>query len=299
VWADFAGTIGKVVDTSGTSINGASLKEAIRRGQIVTVHRGTDGTHPTLVVERVEDPADAGSSLTLDALKDVTAPANTPARMGLGTTAVGQWGPVAFTPLDPENNVRPWSASTKYFPGNPVIGSDGYYYTSDIVQTGGAAPSLSNLATWTVVSGGGASVMVQQASTRLLAVMGVSGLPPMWEPQVYTISSTVVHHTQTGAYGLWVASIATGPGDEPGVSDKWERYDLIGLHEDIRTRLHLSAMQDVDDSVTVAPAGKVLGTTAVGQWGPVDLPAPFWSGTQAQYDAIATKDPNILYCVAG
>jgi hypothetical protein len=109
----------------------------------------------------------------------------------------------------------------------------------------------------------------------------------------------VVHHTQTGAYGLWVASIATGPGDEPGVSDKWERYDLIGLHEDIRTRLHLSAMQDVDDSVTVAPAGKVLGTTAVGQWGPVDLPAPFWSGTQAQYDAIATKDPNILYCVAG
>jgi hypothetical protein len=43
----------------------------------------------------------------------------------------------------------------------------------------------------------------------------------------------------------------------------------------------------------------MLGTTAVGQWGPVDLPAPFWSGTQAQYDAIATKDPNILYCVAG
>jgi hypothetical protein len=95
VWADFAGTIGKVVDSSGTGINGASLKEAIRRGQIVTVHRGTDGTHPTLVVEKVEDPADAGSSLTLDALKDVDAPASTPAGMFLGTVGVGAWGPVA------------------------------------------------------------------------------------------------------------------------------------------------------------------------------------------------------------
>jgi hypothetical protein len=94
VWADFAGTIGKVVDSSGTGINGASLKEAIRRGQIVTVHRGSDGTHPTLVVEKVEDPADAGSSLTLDALKDVAAPANTPTGKLLGTTAAGQWGPV-------------------------------------------------------------------------------------------------------------------------------------------------------------------------------------------------------------
>jgi hypothetical protein len=76
-------------------MNGASLKEAIRRGQIVTVHRGTDGTHPTLVVEKVEDPADAGSSLTLDALKNVDAPANTPAGMFLGTTGVGAWGAVA------------------------------------------------------------------------------------------------------------------------------------------------------------------------------------------------------------
>jgi hypothetical protein len=82
------------VDTSGTSVNGAALKEAIRRGQIITVHRGTDGTHPTLVVEKVENPADAGSSLTLDALRDVSAPASTPAGKVLGTTATGVWGPV-------------------------------------------------------------------------------------------------------------------------------------------------------------------------------------------------------------
>jgi hypothetical protein len=94
VWADFGGTLGKVVDTTGTGVNGAALKEAIRRGQIITVHRGTDGTHPTLVVEKVENPADAGSSLTLDALRDVTAPATTPAGKVLGTTATGAWGPV-------------------------------------------------------------------------------------------------------------------------------------------------------------------------------------------------------------
>jgi hypothetical protein len=94
VWADFGGTLGKVVDTSGTSVNGAALKEAIRRAQIVTVHRGTDGTHPTLVVEKVENPADAGSSLTLDALRDVSAPASTPVGKVLGTTATGVWGPV-------------------------------------------------------------------------------------------------------------------------------------------------------------------------------------------------------------
>jgi hypothetical protein len=296
VWADFGGTIGKVVDTSGTGINGAALKEAIRRGQIVTVHRGTDGSHPTLVVEQVENPADAGSSLTLDALKDVTAPANTPPRMGLGTTAVGAWGPVAFTPLDPESNVQPWSASTRYVPGNPVIGSDGYYYTSDIVQTGGTAPSLSNLATWTVVSGGGASVLAQQGTAYIPSIIGTTAGPSWWEPQAYTIGNLVAHRQPNGEFGLWAAAAPIGPTDEPGVSDKWERYDLTGLHDRVYTGLTLSGMQDVSDTVASAPAGKVLGTTAVGEWGPVSV---FWKGTQAQYDAIPTKDPNILYCVAG
>jgi hypothetical protein len=150
------------------------------------------------------------------------------------------------------------------------------------------------------------------------------------------------------------------------VSDKWERIDLSGLHDLVLTGLALSGLRDVDPSASAAPAGKVLGTTAVGQWGPVDPPAgggggpspattnpisvsvasslvgtsldyaraahkhtvqvanpvalgaaaaggsssalsrsdhvhpvPFWKGTQAEYDAIAAKDPNILYCVAG
>jgi hypothetical protein len=256
---------------------------------------GTDGAwHDSGHVQGPAGPA--GPAGPLDILTDVTAPANTPAHMGLGTTAVGEWGPVAFTPLDPEGNVRAWSASTKYFPGNAVIGADGYLYTSDIVQTGGGAPSLSNLATWTVVSGGGASVLAQQGTAYATAIIGTTAAPSWWQPQAYTIGNIVAHRKQNGAYGLWAAAAAIGPTDEPGVSDKWERYDLTGLHDRVYTGLTLSGMQDVSDTVASAPAGKVLGTTAVGEWGPVSV---FWKGTQAQYDAIPTKDPNLLYCVAG
>lgn len=107
----------------------------------------------------------------------------------------------------------------------------------------------------------------------------------------------------------------------------------------------LDDLQDVTAPAST-PAGKLLGTTAIGKWGPVDPPvtgltqatadarylklsggsltgalavsgtvsgaAPtaaghlttktyvdgrIWSGTQAQYDAIPTKDPTVLYCI--
>lgn len=95
VWADFNGRLGRVFDSSGGGVVGSQLKEAIRRGAIVTVHRDESTAQWRLVVVKSENPADAGSSLTLDALKNVTAPASTAAGMLLGTTAVGAWGPVA------------------------------------------------------------------------------------------------------------------------------------------------------------------------------------------------------------
>jgi hypothetical protein len=61
----------------------------------------------------------------------------------------------------------------------------------------------------------------------------------------------------------------------------------------------LDSLTDVTAAPST-PAGKVLGTTAVGAWGPVDPPATGWGkwvGTQAQYDAITTKDPGVLYVV--
>jgi hypothetical protein len=96
VWADFNGRLGRVFDASGGGVVGSQLKEAIRRGAIATVHRDEATAQWRLVVVKTESPATAGSSLTLDALKNVSAPANTPAGKVLGTTATDTWGPVDF-----------------------------------------------------------------------------------------------------------------------------------------------------------------------------------------------------------
>jgi hypothetical protein len=68
----------------------------------------------------------------------------------------------------------------------------------------------------------------------------------------------------------------------------------------------LNQLSDVTAPATTE-AGKLLGTTATGAWGPVDPPAPpqshpswgRWAGTQAQYDAIVPHDPNTLYVITG
>jgi hypothetical protein len=98
VWADFAGTLGRVEDAlTGTPIHGAALKEVIRRGTVVLVRRdNTDPSHPTLQVEGTEAAGTPGTSLTLASLADVdNSAATAPAGQVLGTTATGQWGPVA------------------------------------------------------------------------------------------------------------------------------------------------------------------------------------------------------------
>jgi hypothetical protein len=208
---------------------------------------------------------------TLGGLTDVDAPVDTPPHMGLGTTAVGTWGPVAFTPLNPEPVlVEPWSASRKYFPGNVVIGADGYHYTSDIVQSGGTAPSLTNFATWTVLAGYWNAVRSQQAVSQITAILGTPGMASWWEPRTYTVGSLVAHMRPDGRWGLWVAAQPVVAGDVPGVSPKWDRFDLTGVNDLIHDGISLSWLADVDNSAGTAPAGKVLGTTATGQWGPVD-----------------------------
>jgi hypothetical protein len=143
VWADFGGTLGKVVDSAGVAANGATLKEAIRRGSIATVHRGSDGTNPTLVVENLQNPADAGSSLTLDALKDVTAPANTPAGKVLGTTAQGAWAPVdapSGLPGDGATPLSTWVIAASGS-GTPANGH-GYWSGSALVLSNNNAAGV-------------------------------------------------------------------------------------------------------------------------------------------------------------
>jgi hypothetical protein len=95
VYADFAGTLGRLYMSDDTGVYGSTLKEWIRKGSIATVHRDdTDPAHPKLVVEKIEQPTAAGSSMVLDSLKDVSAPTTTPAGKVLGTTAEGAWAPV-------------------------------------------------------------------------------------------------------------------------------------------------------------------------------------------------------------
>jgi hypothetical protein len=349
VWADFGGTLGKVVDTAGTGINGAALKEAIRRGQIVTVHRGTDGTHPTLVVEQVENPADAGSSLTLDALKDVEAPApangeaivwdsaaaqykpkpvqdslvaavyggarpepwsNTATyRVGQHTT-VSLWDTVAgayttkvFTataavgpsatpppsdpahwkqtadltavtagghdvPMDPKNVTLKWNATTQYNLGDLVWTEeqDGtrYYYSSDIRQTGGTAPSLTNLATWTNVSGRGILWDWTLVPRSVLSLLGNPRPVSEWQPQAYA-QGNLVRYRYIGTDKYWIALRATTASDEPSSdpASGWEEVSNLGLH-----------------------------TLVSARW-------KKWTGTQAQYNAIPVKDPDTLYAITG
>jgi hypothetical protein len=57
VWADFGGSLGHVRNGDGSDVMGADLKEWIRRGAILTVHRDdADPSHPVLAVTAVADP---------------------------------------------------------------------------------------------------------------------------------------------------------------------------------------------------------------------------------------------------
>jgi hypothetical protein len=64
VWADFGGALGRVQTTGNVNVYGSALKEWIRKGAILTVHRDdTDPAHPNLVVDRIVVPSEVGSSL--------------------------------------------------------------------------------------------------------------------------------------------------------------------------------------------------------------------------------------------
>jgi hypothetical protein len=96
VWADFNGTLGKMKTSQGADVLGAAVKEWIRKGSILTVHKDTtDAAHPALVVDTIVTPTPAGSNLSLGHLKNVDPTADSAASgKVLGTTAVGQWGAI-------------------------------------------------------------------------------------------------------------------------------------------------------------------------------------------------------------
>jgi hypothetical protein len=192
VWADFAGTLGRLNMADGTAVYGSALKEWIRRGTIATVHRSdADPAHPVLVVEKIEQPTSAGSSLALDALSDVTAPGTTPAGKVLGTTAVGQWEPVDLPALaGPEGPQGPAGPEGPQGPAGPEgpQGPAGPAGALDIL-TDVAAPSstpagkvLGTTATgqWGPVDppeGGGGWPLVVKSTQPVAADYGETAIP--------------------------------------------------------------------------------------------------------------------------
>jgi hypothetical protein len=227
VWADFAGTLGRLNMADGTAVYGSALKEWIRRGTVATVRRDdSDPAHPNLVVDRIDQPADIGSSLTLGALQDVDAPADTPAGKVLGTTAVGQWGPV-----------------------DPPAGG------------GGGGPE----AWWTTQVQGFLTVSNQWSAAY-----------PQWDASTDYPRNAIVGRAGMYYYAPEDPTTGVSPPAAP-----WLPVNLLRI---VQTKGMANGFAGLDSH------GKVPDS---------ELTHPIWTGTQAAYDALPTKDPSTVYMIAG
>jgi hypothetical protein len=216
----------------------------------------------------------------LDGLTDVTAPAATPAGKVLGTTATGTWAPVDppqgdLTPVtdriaaveavvDPGGSAQPWNATTAYQPGSVVSHGGGLFVAAGQVSggTGPAAPL------WRPLSLAETAMASEGLMWATTGIIGASGLPEPWMAKAYPAGALVVKHTGS-AYEMFHATGPAAAGDVPGTAAVWERVTLPALRD------------------RIAAIG-----TPTGVW-------KSWSGTQAQFDALPTKDPATLYVVTG
>jgi hypothetical protein len=229
-----------------------------------------------LVVSEVVLPTGSGSSLPLDALADVSAPADTPAGKVLGTTATGAWGPV-----DP--------------------------------PSGGGDP---------------------RAAAVAAATLGSATLPPDWSAISWQAGSLVTYQ----GHVYRATQLAPG-GHVPGASTRWEQFDLPAVWDKPAPAPALDDLTDVDAASParsgyvlmwngarwIAAQQRLDGLTEViiasgtvvdgqvltydasisgGRWTPKTPLAPTgmwksWTGTQSAYDALAVKDPAVLYVVVG
>jgi hypothetical protein len=204
-------------------------------------------------------------------------------------------------PMDSLGDIPLWSSTVQYIPADvvkvpsptDVMGYD--YFSSDIAQTGGTAPSRDNVATWSLVDG------VSLIQNKFIIQRALDDLTDVTAP-TDTAAGKVLGTT---AVGEW------GPVDVPAELPAHTSFDsgkVLTVHLDSIAWMNpptqalptLDQLQDVSAPGST-PVGKVLGTTAIGRWAPVDPPSPGWGrwiGTQAEYDAIVTKDPTVLYIVS-
>jgi hypothetical protein len=334
VWADFAGSLGRVEDAlTGTPIHGAALKEVIRRGTVVICHRdNTDPAHPTLKVDGTEAAGQPGTSLTLASLADVdNAAATAPAGKVLGTTGVGEWGPV-----DPPQGGDPRAAE--------VVAATYGAAALPPAWTAQAYPAGSTVthgdAVWVAAVGGAGAAEVPGTShfgwaradaahlrDLLEAAIGQpEGVYEWAASELYRDGAVVTHGGR-----LWRGGKVVTAGKEPGVAPEWEPFDLSAVvdptglsqvaaaagttkpagflaHQPVQSYTTTQGTVWIarHDTTTIPPAG----LTSNADWRRV-TPAEnakaihevdvskwgMWSGSQAAYDALPTKSATVLYVI--
>jgi hypothetical protein len=327
--------LGLVEDAlTGTPIHGAALKEVIRRGTVVICHRdNTDPAHPTLKVDGTEAAGQAGTSLTLASLADVdNGAATAPAGKVLGTTAVGTWGPVdppsgGGDPHLVEVVAATYGAATlppawvaqAYPAGATVTHGDAVWVASNYGAQASDVPGVSLF--------GWARTDAAHLRDLLEAAIGQPAGVYAWNASdLFTGGSVTFHNGR-----LWRGAAQVPAGKEPGVDPAWEPLDLAsaidptglavvppstGTHvagtiaraaaetawgatkvpvwiarHDTTARVPNTLTSDADwRRVTPAENAKAIHEVDVSKWG-------MWSGSQAAYDALPTKDPATLYVI--
>jgi hypothetical protein len=242
----------------------------------------------------------------------VDAPADTPAGKVLGTTAVGQWGPVPADGLPPATSItgHDWNyggSGNANSPGDFKVNTTTSTPTSlrvNMLDRSGADRSA-----WLTAITAGDAVTITQGSN--VATFTVSGTPST------AGSGSSAFRSMSGAWtGAPIASF-TGPGVAVTLAVESAAPDGS-----------LLALQQGEPAWTPPPApgmtqaqadARYLGLGGGTLTGPLTVPAlpsplpgnaipksyadstywHYWTGTQAQYDALPVKDDHTLYAITG
>lgn len=160
---------------------------------------------------------------------------------------------------------EPWVVDTYYGPGSTVFSDGATFYTRYGID-GGDAPTVAVPGNWRPLTGDN---LVADIGGIFFETYGLT--PPPWNNGVDVPIGTIVSVTvpTPNVNGLaWINALYVAIVDIDAVDNNMAPYDRPDLWSVYVLGNALDYLQDV--SVPAAtPAGKVLGTTATGEWGPV------------------------------
>jgi hypothetical protein len=239
VWVDFGGSLGHVKTATGTDVLGATLKEWIRKGAVLNVHKDstTDPAHPSLVVDSIAVPTPAGSSLALGDLKNVTAsptPADAlnPLRVKADGTGfeLGQYG---YLDRDLDETLLAYDNAKAYSAGEMIVQDGILWYAPIPINAGEGAPRNGRYRDWLPVTGFDLATNLYPLAPTLplWGFMfddpngGQLGLPTEWDAsKTYSPGHMVFHSNK-----LWhanAASLNVTPSDSAA---EWDYVSLVDL----------------------------------------------------------------------